>query len=198
MGKPAVELARAVVLIGSEPYNHIRIASSTVSRSHALILNSDGGSYIRDLMSRSGLLVNGEKVREKALFDGDLIQIGRYSFTFQAGMVPESGKEAPAAQLKIGNFVLPVNQRAIVIGRRAGCDLILDNDLVSTVHAVIFTMNGRHVVRDLHSKNGTRLNNQKIHQMELKPVDVLRIGGTEIIYSPDVPSGRAADSSIDP
>src|SRR5687768_11691754 len=177
-GKPSVELARAVVLLGSEAYNHIRMASSTVSRSHALILNSDGGSYIRDLVSRTGVFVNGEQVREKALFDGDEIKIGRFSFIFQSGVLPERDVETPAGQLKIGSFVLPLNQRVVVIGRRAGCDLILENDLVSTVHAIVFTMNGKHVLRDLNSKNGTRVDNKKIHQVELKTSDVIRVGGT--------------------
>ena len=68
--------------IGRSPSNDIVLKETKVSRQHAAI-NLRGGSYvIVDLKSSNGLLVNGRKVEEAVLNDGDELTIGSFKFQF--------------------------------------------------------------------------------------------------------------------
>ena len=72
----------------------------------------------------------------------------------------------------------------ITIGRSSDCQLILDDDYVSTHHARILPGPNGYVVEDLGSTNGTFVNNQLIAAPTLfGRGDTLRIGRT--IISPD-------------
>ncbi len=64
----------------------------------------------------------------------------------------------------------------VVIGRDDGCDIFLDNRLVSRHHAEIFWQNGNYFIRDLASKNGTCVNGQPLrHEMCLQDGDEVQI-----------------------
>src|SRR6266545_1677727 len=79
-GKPEVPLSRTVTLVGSGAGARLQLISSTVSKSHALIVNCARGVYIRDLASRTKVLVNERDVREAVLKTGDILQIGKFQF----------------------------------------------------------------------------------------------------------------------
>lgn len=65
------------------------------------------------------------------------------------------------------------------IGRSADCQLILDDDYVSTRHARIYRSGDGYLVEDLGSTNGTYLNNERLSSpLRFTPADTLRIGRT--------------------
>jgi len=74
-----------LTFIGRTPENQIRLNKPAVSRRHAQIAQSEGGYVLRDLNSENGTYVNGERVKEKSLGDGDRVQIGTVRFVFRAG-----------------------------------------------------------------------------------------------------------------
>jgi len=74
-----------LTFIGRTPENQIRLNKPAVSRRHAQIAQSESGYVLRDLNSENGTYVNGERVKEKALGDGDRVQIGTVRFVFRAG-----------------------------------------------------------------------------------------------------------------
>ncbi|HEV2295356.1 MAG TPA: FHA domain-containing protein [Tepidisphaeraceae bacterium] len=192
-GRPDIAISRQVTVVGSKSGSRLHLASSTVSQSHALIVNSTAGPYVRDLASRTHVHINGKDRREADLKDGDLLQIGKFKFQFNAG-VPGAGLElgrdmrepAPDALLNVegGEMPIPIEARSVLIGRRPTCDIPLIEDSVSTAHAVIFEMNGKRFIRDLGSRTGTFVNGQRINQQaELKFGDQIRIGDTTIGYA---------------
>ena len=63
-GRPDIALSRQVTVVGSKPGSRLHLASSTVSQSHAFIVNSTAGAYVRDLASRTHVYVNGKDHRE--------------------------------------------------------------------------------------------------------------------------------------
>ena len=74
-----------------------------------------------------------------------------------------------------GEFPLRAD-REIVVGRSADLDMVLVEDMVSRRHARIAVSNGRIVIADLGSTNGTFVNGQRIEETELKEGDRILIG----------------------
>lgn len=62
--------------VGRDPACQISEPDPLLSRRHAEILAGTHGVSVRDLDSRNGVLVNGEKTREQVLFPGDVVQMG--------------------------------------------------------------------------------------------------------------------------
>jgi pSer/pThr/pTyr-binding forkhead associated (FHA) protein len=79
--------------VGKAAHNHIVLTDPTVSNTHAIILNRDGGYSIVDLGSRNGTFVNGERLTTHArtLKHGDSIQMGQTVWTFRNALeTPEN------------------------------------------------------------------------------------------------------------
>jgi DNA-binding NtrC family response regulator len=71
--------------------------------------------------------------------------------------------------------------REIAIGSAPDNDLCLANDpCVSRRHCVIAPVEGRFVVRDLVSTNGTWVNGVRVPHAELRPGTTLTVGGTRL------------------
>ncbi|QLQ16791.1 MAG: FHA domain-containing protein [Micropruina sp.] len=67
----------------------------------------------------------------------------------------------------------------ILIGRTAECQLILDDDYVSSRHARITRADNGYVVEDLGSTNGTYVNNERVTSpTPFGLADTMRIGRT--------------------
>ena len=67
----------------------------------------------------------------------------------------------------------------LTVGRAAGCQVTLDDNFVSQLHARIFVRDGTLYVEDLGSTNGTYLNTRKVSSpMVMKRGDRLKIGST--------------------
>ncbi|MFL5767383.1 MAG: FhaA domain-containing protein [Actinomycetota bacterium] len=83
-GHKEFPLDKDTVTIGRLPASDITIADPGASRSHAEVRATDGGYELVDLGSTNGTMVNGRRVREQPLEDGDRITIGRTVIDFRA------------------------------------------------------------------------------------------------------------------
>jgi hypothetical protein len=84
-GAPAEEyVLSAKTSIGRTSKNDIQVLEDSVSRSHCEVVLATDGYKVVDLGSHNGISVNGEKVRERILADGDILQIGTRQFLFRA------------------------------------------------------------------------------------------------------------------
>src|SRR2546430_2159986 len=192
---PRVALNRPVCVIGRDYDANLPLESPQVSRHHALIVRSRAKVYLRDLASTNGIQRNGKRVRESELSDDDVLRVGAFTLRcasgFTAGAAPDVAKDSASpmvpttpATLKIGDRVISIRppQRTFLIGRRKDCDLHLDFDGVSAVHAVLFEVNGTWYVRDLNTVGGTFVNGSAIHKIDLHPGDAIRIADTSIEF----------------
>jgi EAL domain-containing protein (putative c-di-GMP-specific phosphodiesterase class I) len=75
----------------------LQIDSTRVSREHAVIVREGDAYRIRDLGSTNGTFVNGERIEETPLHEGDLVVIADCEFTFVAGL-PSSSERHRATQ----------------------------------------------------------------------------------------------------
>ncbi len=64
-------------LIGRHPDCDLRLKSQAISRHHCVLYVRDGNVFVRDLKSRNGTLVNGQRIQtDWELRGGDKLQIG--------------------------------------------------------------------------------------------------------------------------
>lgn len=99
----------------------------------------------------------------------------------------------PKLTLKFDNSVLnevPVGSKEVSIGRSPDNGLVIDNPAVSHYHARVFNEEGRLMLEDFGSLNGTFVNGQRVKMISLKPGDLVAIGKHTILVSD---SREAAD-----
>ena len=65
----------------------------------------------------------------------------------------------------------------LVIGRSSSCQIVLGDDTVSRRHAELRFEDGRWLLRDLDSSNGTYVNGRWITEAEVRAGDVIHLGG---------------------
>jgi EAL domain-containing protein (putative c-di-GMP-specific phosphodiesterase class I) len=74
--------------IGRKETADLCIDSTRVSREHAVITRHGKKFHIHDLGSTNGTFVNGQRVQEAVLCDGDQLMIAEVEFTFYSGGPP--------------------------------------------------------------------------------------------------------------
>ncbi len=77
-----VTLSRPRMILGRDPGCDISLDSTYLSRFQNLFMQTDGGWMIIDLNSTNGCFVNGRRVREHRLRDGDFIAVGHHQLRF--------------------------------------------------------------------------------------------------------------------
>jgi pSer/pThr/pTyr-binding forkhead associated (FHA) protein len=105
----------------------------------------------------------------------------------------EEVKNMPLLIVKFEGSVLQkvrANGGAITIGRGPDNSIPIDNLAVSSRHAQIKSEQGRLVIEDLDSLNGTFVNNQRVKRAALKSGDVVMVG-KHSIYVDETDRGEA-------
>lgn len=80
------------IFIGREVRCDVMLNNDSVSRRHAEVVRMAEGWLIRDLGSRNGTYVNGQRVEEYVLQEGDLITIGDINLNFEGPRQPVRGQ----------------------------------------------------------------------------------------------------------
>ncbi len=70
--------------------------------------------------------------------------------------------------------------KPVTIGRSPDADIITLDERASRMHCGIRIWDGEYYIKDLKSKNGTYLNNQRVEMAKIKPGDKIRLGNTII------------------
>lgn len=70
------------ISIGRKHGNDIQLNDLTISGRHSLITKVGENTFIDDLGSTNGTLLNGARVAKSKLQHSDVIQVGNYQFTF--------------------------------------------------------------------------------------------------------------------
>lgn len=76
-----------------------------------------------------------------------------------------------------------VRKDRITIGRSRDSDIFLEDLAVSRTHTTINRQpNGRYLLRDEHSANGTLVNGQQVSEHQLEDGDKIQVGQTVLVY----------------
>lgn len=187
--------------IGRNLTNQLPIDSELISDLHAKILQNENSFVLKDMGSRTGTYVNGEKITQANIACGDILRFGDVElrilnpFTEKGGhSCPDSDTEhwsliADSSWLSGQEFPLPFssNQKTLSIGRSSHCDLTLAGTHLSKSHAEITLpkesdaeknhQKGKPpylLIRDLESTNGSFINGRKITKAKVRAGDQLR------------------------
>jgi pSer/pThr/pTyr-binding forkhead associated (FHA) protein len=77
-----VALNKERISIGRKPDNEIHIDNLAVSGHHAVIVTILNDSFLEDLHSTNGTLVNGRPVDKHFLQNGDVVEVGKYKLKY--------------------------------------------------------------------------------------------------------------------
>ena len=90
-----IPLDKERITIGRKAQNDIQIENLAVSGEHACIVTILNDSFLEDLGSTNGTLVNGNQVKKHILQNNDVIEIGKYKMKYV--MEAAAVAAAPAA-----------------------------------------------------------------------------------------------------
>lgn len=183
-----IDIDRWETSIGKSKSNDIVLPMPNISRFHAVIAKKQKEWVITDTFSKTGVLVNGEKIDGQAVIeDGDKITIGSIPFQFLCAEALSSKSksqirnEAKQMNTQTGNnnvaYAVLVDvkthrpiylrKKDVLIGRSSNADIQISLDTVSSEHARIHLTSRGWALSDLNSHNGTKLNGRFISQPQL-------------------------------
>jgi general secretion pathway protein A len=76
-------LALGKTVIGRTADNDVQIKSRFISRHHAQVVSDQARSFVEDLNSTNGVFIRSHRVKQQALADGDVIQIGEHKLLYR-------------------------------------------------------------------------------------------------------------------
>ena len=77
-----ISLSKERTSIGRKPHNDIQIDNLAVSGEHAVIVTILNDSFLEDLGSTNGTLVNGAPIKKHFLQPNDVIELGKYKLKY--------------------------------------------------------------------------------------------------------------------
>ena len=85
-----------------------------------------------------------------------------------------------------GGIPIVLDKKNLLIGRANECDVVLPLRTVSSQHCRLMLHDGYWRVKDLDSRNGTRVNNVKVDEHVVEPGDMIALANHkyELRYSP--------------
>ena len=88
-----IALAKERMSIGRKPSNDIQIDNLAISGEHAAVVTILNDSFLEDLNSTNGTLVNGQPAKKHFLKNGDVIELGKYKLKYvvEQAPLPDSG-----------------------------------------------------------------------------------------------------------
>ena len=197
------EFSEDIITIGRHPscLLHFPPDLKIISRKHAEIIREGNRFKLVD-HSTNGTLVNGKRVKEIYLRDGDVITFApggpKVSFLTQKKEIFEEIKEVKQEKvqekqseviptqkvsltIQYGPTLKTFKELPIIIGRGKECHFTIEHPAVKEKHIEISFANGKYWVKDLTFEQIVKVNNQPIiEKTALNPQDI-------IIFSPEGP-----------
>ncbi len=83
-----IPLTKERTTIGRKPHNDIQIDNLAVSGEHAVIVTILNDSFLEDLGSTNGTVVNGNPIKKHFLQNNDVVELGKYKLKFIGEAAP--------------------------------------------------------------------------------------------------------------
>ncbi|MAE71625.1 MAG: hypothetical protein CME06_14300, partial [Gemmatimonadetes bacterium] len=178
-------LADRAIVIGSGPDADIRIEPRGVRPRHVEVRIDPEGLRLSPVDRECRLLSDGEPVTgDLVLGPNQSVHVGLYELRLESSERERATLSGPqrerigAIELVVGGKsarVFPVHDGA-KIGRNLGCWIPVDDPDVSSEHALFYMSAGGPSIKDLGSRNGTRVRGELIADTLLRSGDEIGIG----------------------
>ena len=89
-----IQLTKERTTIGRKPHNDIQIDNLAVSGEHAVLVTILADSFLEDLGSTNGTMVNGQSVKKHFMQNNDVIEMGKYKLKYVADTAPAGAAKA--------------------------------------------------------------------------------------------------------
>jgi len=201
------------MLVGSDPAAHVVVSGENVAARHAIVVGlPDGQASIRLAEESAEVLVNGVRMGAQPvpLLHGDKVEIAGQELLFVEERRSGSTQYVEAIDPSMLAAAKPFGQRAptsgtggrlvsltdgreyavtgtsLLIGRDAGCDVVVTSKNISRRHAEVVATPKGYLMVD-NSTNGTFVNGERVAgQKLLSRSDVIRCGDHEFRFYADV------------
>ncbi|MBQ1397274.1 MAG: FHA domain-containing protein, partial [Clostridia bacterium] len=173
---------KETVSFGRDDTNDIMIASDIVSRRHGHFTVSGGRCYITDDSSTNGIYVNGKRITQVELKDGDSIRIDDMEQSLYSGISMVFSDKNSGADWNS----YPLTKDVTVIGRDRSCDICIDDAKMEDKAAEIRIEGATaYVLYNLGELRDILIDNEIMEgeRYNLKDEDVFVIGTTKFTYS---------------
>ncbi len=87
-----------------------------------------------------------------------------------------------------------LGERPITIGRSPEADVVILDEKASRIHCGIRLWDGEFYIKDLKSRNGTFVNDQKVEVAKLQAGDRVRVGSVIFVFEQD--TGKHAEVAL--
>ncbi len=108
-----IPLNKERLTIGRKPHNDIQIDNLAISGEHAVVVTILADSFLEDLNSTNGTLVNGQPIKKHFLRNNDVVELGKYKMKYMADL--QAGAAASDfernAAIRSGSLKLPVEMK---------------------------------------------------------------------------------------
>jgi len=84
-GNVRLEVKQVAAVVGRHSQADVRVLAPEVSRRHCQLAFRDGQWLVLDLQSLNGIYVNGDRVREAVLHDGDRVRVAACTLIIERG-----------------------------------------------------------------------------------------------------------------
>jgi len=103
-----IQLTKERMTIGRKPHNDIQIDNLAISGEHATIMTILDDSFLEDLNSTNGTVVNGQQIKKHFLQNNDVIELGKYKLKFLCEKpLPEEGADFEKTMIIRPNAMKP-------------------------------------------------------------------------------------------
>jgi len=113
-----IPLNKERLSIGRKPHNDIQIDNLAISGEHAVVVTILKDSFLEDLNSTNGTLVNGQPIKKHILRNNDIVELGKYKLKFMAGEAEgaESSEFDKTAMIRPGIAKLAAEMELVPTG----------------------------------------------------------------------------------
>lgn len=102
-----IPLVKERMTIGRKPHNDIQIDNLAISGEHAAVVTILNDSFLEDLNSTNGTLVNGQTIKKHFLKNNDVVELGKYKLKY----IAEQPARADAADFEKTMLLRPNGAR---------------------------------------------------------------------------------------
>lgn len=136
--------------IGRKPHNDIQIDNLAISGEHAVVVNILNDSFLEDLNSTNGTLVNGQPIKKHFLRNNDVVELGKYKLKYMTDLATGSGSTEVEKNTSVrGAPTRPEEMKIVQNESPTRSNIIAPSSVPGVAAAAVQLLNGPNAGREL-------------------------------------------------